>query len=115
MQHIEDIILVDKYHKEKHQRMNKKLAQKGHNNVVIGSSQPFLASVKLHFHANRIGRKQCHEEHQNARHENGRQTVVVTALRIGYHVGIDGHRLQCSLNLIGCGALGTEHGLSHGC
>ena len=58
-------------------------------------------------------REQRHEEHQDARHKHGGQRVVIAALRVGYHVRIDGDRLQCSLDLCGRRSLGRERGLTH--
>ena len=57
--------------------MDDVLADDGNYDVVAGRSQPLLARVELHFHADGIGCKQCHEEHQDAWHEDRRQRVVV--------------------------------------
>ena len=95
--------------------MNDILAKDGHHDVTIGTSQPFLARIELHLHTEGISREQRHEEHQDTWHKHRGQRVVIATLRIGYHVRIDGNRLQRRLDLAGCGTLSRQRGLSHCC
>ena len=113
VKYVENIILVEEYHEQENQRVNNVLADDGYDDVSVGTSEPFLASIKLHLHTESVCREQSHEKHQDTGHKDGSQTVIVTTLGIGYHVCVDGYGLQRRLDLRGRCALCTKRGLSH--
>ena len=77
MEHMIDVELIEKHQQQEYQYMWQILTNDGYNYLTIGLFDPLLTTIKLQFHAQRIGGYQKHKEHHHTRHKHGREIHII--------------------------------------